>query len=165
VLYLPGGLQAPGFLIFSCMPGGRKVTVGLSAALVRPIAALHAAMRQDADVVAPARGWRRPAVLAEAIAEMDPLLLATTAQTVRAYICRIKGLIRQAMAEQGAAGELALFEQRRGLGVRLAAVNLVIADRTQRRRGAGGPFGRGSTQASTPACSPAARWASAEGCP
>jgi hypothetical protein len=62
-LYRPAGPDRDGFLVLG-QEDGSELAVPLPAAKARLLAALAEALREDADLVWPVRGWRRPERLA-----------------------------------------------------------------------------------------------------
>lgn len=130
-LYLPAGPGSAGFLIFPGLDGD-KLVVLLTAALVWPILILLKARRDDAHLVPPARGWRRPERIAEEIARQSPILIPVEPQAIRAYISIVKRRIRQAAEAMGQTQIPELFEHRRSLGVRLVTDQLEVIDGTSR---------------------------------
>src|SRR5207248_821866 len=84
-LYLPAGPDRDGFLVLG-LEDGSELAVPLTAAKARLLAALAEALREDADLVWPARGWRRPERLARMTAGDG---YPVEAQTVRAYLAQI----------------------------------------------------------------------------
>src|SRR5437868_3374901 len=91
-LYLPAGPAGDGFLTLS-LDDGSLLAVPLTAAKARLLAALAQALREDAALVGPVRGWRRPERLARMVAgDACPV----EAQTVRAYLSQIKRSVRAA---------------------------------------------------------------------
>lgn len=122
VLYLPSGRNNPSFLIWALRPEAR-ITVPLKAAFTRVIVELHFAWLEDAGLEIPARGWRRPERLAEAIALTTGY--EVEAQTIRAYLSQTQRLIREVVREVGRDIPVPnLFEHKRGLGARLAVAGL-----------------------------------------
>jgi hypothetical protein len=124
ILYLPAGRD--GFLVLG-LADGSLLPVPLTAAKARLLAALAQALREDAALVGPLRGWRRPERLARMVAgDAYPV----EAQTVRAYLSQIKRSVR---AAAHAAGKKAppLLEHRRTIGVRLGCEGFQVIDGTR----------------------------------
>ncbi len=126
-LFLPAGPGRDGFLMLG-LDDGSVLPVPLTAAKARLIAALAEALREDAAVVWPARGWRRPERLARMMAGDD---YPVEAQTVRAYLSQITRRIRKAAEAAGRPGPPELLERRRTIGVRLACEDFRVIDGTR----------------------------------
>ncbi len=130
-LYLPAGRDRDGFLLLG-LDDGSLLPVPLTAAKARVLVALAEAQREDAALVWPARGWRRPERLAQMMAgDAYPV----EAQTVRAYLVQLKRSIEEAAAAAGKPAPPPLLEQRRSIGVRLAGERFQVIDGTRE----GGP--------------------------
>jgi hypothetical protein len=126
-LYLPAGLDRDGFLLLG-LEDGSLLPVPLTAAKARVLAALAEALREDAALVWPVRGWRRPERLAVLMAgDAYPV----EAQTVRAYLSQIRRGIEAAAAAAGKKAPAPLLEHRRTIGVRLGCEQFQVIDGTK----------------------------------
>lgn len=122
-LYLPGGKEHDGFLLYKLLDNP-DISVSLEPRKIRLLLALSEALEADAALAPPARGWRRPEHLIGGKYRVEP-------QTMRSYSSLIRKAVRKAFRaiHKGLPIPI-LLEHRRGLGVRLATP-LEIIDRTE----------------------------------
>lgn len=128
-LYLPGGLDAAGFLCLWLT--GQKIEIELPPRLSRILVLLAEARLADADVPAAARGWRTRPWLVEEIEHLTGY--APDPKSVSAYATKLLQIVGSAFAKV-AHSNIAVLERQRGLGMRLAPeIKLDVVDRQASR--------------------------------